>query len=73
MDLSIFLKTCSQKHLSKIPFYEKIKMLKKNPFVVESFVTIGSFDCDHTHMQCDTFNSTKVFHDVQVGLSFTTN
>jgi len=43
-------------------------MFFKKPFVVESFVTIGLFDCDHTHMQCDTFNSRKVFHDVQVGL-----
>jgi hypothetical protein len=33
-----------QKKLSKIPFYEKIKMFKKGPFVVESFVIIGSFD-----------------------------
>jgi hypothetical protein len=46
---------------------------KKDPFVVESFVIIGSFDCDHTHMQCDTFNSTKVFHDVHVGSIFATN
>ncbi len=73
MDLSIFLKICCQKNLSKIPFYEKIKMFKKDPFVVESFVTIGSFDYDRTHMQCDTFNSTKVFCDVQVGLIFATN
>jgi hypothetical protein len=33
---------------SKINFYEKIKMLRKNPFVVESFVTISSFDYDCT-------------------------
>lgn len=35
-----------QKHPSKIPFYEKVKMITKCPFVIESFVTIGSFDCD---------------------------
>jgi hypothetical protein len=33
----------------KKDFYKKIKMLKKGPFVVESFVTIGSFDYDCTH------------------------
>jgi hypothetical protein len=33
---------------SKNPFYEKIKMFKKGPFVVESFVTISSFDYDCT-------------------------
>jgi hypothetical protein len=35
-----------QKKLSKIPFYEKIKMNIKGPFFVKSFVTIGSFDYD---------------------------
>jgi len=33
-----------QKKLSKILFYEKVKMFKKGAFVVESFVIIGSFD-----------------------------
>jgi hypothetical protein len=37
-----------QKNPSKIPFYEKIKLFKKGPFVVESFVIIGSFDYDCT-------------------------
>jgi hypothetical protein len=73
VDLSIFLKTCCQKNLSKFSFYEKIKMFKKDPFVVESFVIVGSFDYDCTHMQCDTFNSKKVFHNVQVGSIFSTN
>ncbi len=36
--------------LQKIPFYEKIKMTTKGPFVVESFVTIGSFDCDYANL-----------------------
>jgi hypothetical protein len=39
----------------KIPFYEKIKMFKKCPFVVESFVTIGSFDYDYTHNELGCF------------------
>jgi hypothetical protein len=36
-----------QENPSKIPFYEKIKMLKKGPFLVESAITVGSFDYDH--------------------------
>jgi hypothetical protein len=35
-----------QENPSKILFYEKIKMLKKCPFMVESVVTVGSFDYD---------------------------
>jgi len=38
-----------QKNSSKIPFYEKFKMLKKGPFVVEFFGIVGLFDCDHMH------------------------
>jgi hypothetical protein len=37
-----------QENPSKNPFYEKVNMLKKGPFVVESFVIVGSFDYDHT-------------------------
>jgi len=37
-----------QKNPSKIPFYENIKMFQKGPFMVESIVTIGSFDYDPT-------------------------
>jgi len=33
-----------KKKFKKIFFFEKVKMTIKNPFVVESFVTIGSFD-----------------------------
>jgi hypothetical protein len=50
-DLSICLRTCCKRNLSKIPFYEKIKMFKKGPFVVESFVIVGSFDYDHTQIK----------------------
>jgi hypothetical protein len=32
------------KHVGKNPSYQKIKMLKKHQFVVESCVIIGSFD-----------------------------
>jgi hypothetical protein len=49
--LSIFLGTCCKKNPSKNPFYEKVKMLKKNPFVVESFIIVGLFDCDHTQLE----------------------
>jgi hypothetical protein len=37
-----------KKNPSKNPFYEKVKMTTKNPFVVESFFNVGSFDCDCT-------------------------
>jgi hypothetical protein len=33
-----------QKNLSKIQFYEKVKMTTNGPFVIESFVTIGLAD-----------------------------
>jgi hypothetical protein len=36
------------KNPSKNFFYEKVKMTTKGPFVVESFVNVGSFDCDCT-------------------------
>jgi hypothetical protein len=39
-----------KKNPSKHPLYEKIKMFKKGPFVVESFVIVGSFDYDCTHL-----------------------
>jgi hypothetical protein len=37
-----------QKNPSKKNFYEKIEMFNKGPFVVESFVIVGSFDYDCT-------------------------
>jgi hypothetical protein len=40
-----------QKKSFKNSFYEKIKMFKKGPFVVESFITVGLFDCDHTQLE----------------------
>jgi hypothetical protein len=43
------LKNMLQKKLLKNLFYEKVKMLKKKgPFVVETFITISSFDYDCT-------------------------
>jgi hypothetical protein len=42
------LKKCWKRNPSKIPFFEKIKMLKKGPFVVESFVIVCSFDYNGT-------------------------
>jgi len=43
--MRIFFKTCK-----KSSIYEKIKMFKKGPFVIESFVTVASFDYDCTHI-----------------------
>jgi hypothetical protein len=37
-----------QNNLSNFSFNENVKMLKKGPFMVESFVTNGSFDNDFT-------------------------
>jgi hypothetical protein len=42
-------------------FYEKVKMFKKGLFVVESFVTIGSFDYDYIHMQPIWLKDVKEF------------
>ncbi len=36
---------CKRFHL-KSPFYEKMKMTTKRTTILESFVTVGSFDCD---------------------------
>ncbi len=43
----MFLRTCCQNNI----FYEKIKMTTKGPFVVEPFLTIGSFDYDCNHKE----------------------
>jgi hypothetical protein len=45
----------------QIVFNEKIKILKKGPLVVESFVTIGSFECDFTQKikKCSIFTLPK--------------
>jgi hypothetical protein len=40
----------AKKNPSKNPFYEKVKMFQKGPFVVESFGPIGSFNYDCTHL-----------------------
>jgi hypothetical protein len=63
-----------QKYPSKTPSYEKVKMFKKDSFVIESFVTIGSFDYDCTHPQVTSgfflgvgnidFINLKFLHDV---------
>jgi hypothetical protein len=34
--------------LQKSPLYENVKMFKKGPFMVKSFVIVGSFDYDYT-------------------------
>jgi len=43
----IFLKKCCKKN----PFYGKIKMCTLGPFVIESFVIVGSFDCHYTFLK----------------------
>jgi hypothetical protein len=50
-----YSRTCCKKILQNMFFMEKIKMFKKGPFVVESFITIGSFESDHTHFIVQTF------------------
>jgi hypothetical protein len=64
-DLSIFLKICCKKNPSKNIFYEKVNMLKKVPFVVESFVIVGSFDYDHTFMH-NTHTPYKTLEDCKI-------
>jgi hypothetical protein len=54
--VNVFKMSCN-KNLSKIPFYEKIKMMTQGPFVVESFVIVGSFDCD-----CNRLHFSIAFH-----------
>jgi hypothetical protein len=39
-----------QKNPPKNIFYEKVKMSTKGPFVIESFVNVGSFDNDCTQV-----------------------
>jgi len=36
-------------------FYEKIRMIAKGPFVVKSFITVVSFDCDYIHQDNSLF------------------
>jgi hypothetical protein len=47
--LYVFLITHCKRFHPKNPFYEKMKMTTKRIIVLESFVIVGSFDCDHTH------------------------
>jgi hypothetical protein len=49
--LYIFLITYCKRFHPKNPFYEKMKMTKKRVAFFESFVIIGSFDCDCTYVQ----------------------
>jgi len=53
-------KTCCKKNPSKNPLYEKVKMFIKGPFMVKSFVTIGSFDYDYTFMSMNKMDSLNV-------------
>jgi hypothetical protein len=63
-DLSIILEMYCKKNPSKNPLYQKVYMLKKGQFVVESFVIVGSFDYNHTllhntHMPYKTLEKCK--------------
>jgi hypothetical protein len=51
--LLVVLGRCCKKNPLKIPFNEKIKMFKKVPFVVESFIIVGSFDCGCTQQKLE--------------------
>jgi hypothetical protein len=44
----IFLVTYCKRSHPKNRFYEKVKMTTKRTTILESFVPIGSFDCDCT-------------------------
>jgi hypothetical protein len=39
-----------QKYPLENPFYEKIKIFKKGPFMIESFINVGLFDYETTHV-----------------------
>jgi hypothetical protein len=56
----MLLTTCCKKNPSKNPLYEKIKMFKNGPFMVEFFVIIGSFDYDCTLMSMNKMDSLNV-------------
>jgi len=45
-----FLITYCKRFHPKNPFYEKMKMTTKRTVVLESFIIIGSFNCDCTPM-----------------------
>jgi hypothetical protein len=65
-----------QKNPSKSPFCEKVKMSTKGQFVVESFVTIGSFDYDYNLLSLFasfifvknniTNNNTNTTHNLEI-------
>jgi hypothetical protein len=47
----LFLVTYCKIFHPKSPFYEKMKMITKRIIVLESFITVGSFDRDHTLLE----------------------
>jgi hypothetical protein len=48
--LYVFLITYCKIFHPENPFYEKVKMTTKRTVVLESFIIVGSFDCDHTQI-----------------------
>jgi hypothetical protein len=46
----VFLVTYCKRFHPKNPFYEIVKMTTKKIVILESFVTVGSFDCDCTQL-----------------------
>jgi hypothetical protein len=59
-EFSILLRHVAKRILQKILSMKKIKMLKKGLFMVESIVTIGSFDYDCTFMSMKKMDSLNV-------------
>jgi hypothetical protein len=49
-NLKVFLITYCKMFRPKSPFYEKVKMTTKKTTTFESFVILGSFDCDCTQL-----------------------
>jgi hypothetical protein len=58
----------------KSPFYEKVKMTTKRTIVLESLVTIGSFDCDCTQYIFTTLLKIWLFNAIMfLPITFTSN
>jgi len=47
----VFLVTYCKRFHPKSPLYDKLKMTTKRITLLESFVIVGSFDCDRTSVE----------------------
>jgi len=61
----VFLVTYCKRFHPKSPFYEKVKRTTKRTTILESFVTVGSFNCDHTQMFFYNLKPMKTFSNLQ--------